>query len=243
MTEQNQTPDPLDSLPVTTGLENVISPDELSNIPVVPGSNTYDIINYSPTGDDGESYPLSSRCPMSWVAIIDEIRQDPSMPFMSVFKTRSDFVRWCIWQGISHANQFRIQLAEQDPNTPSPDPMVEAHMFAERTMGRLGARTALITKITKDVARLSEAVAIVTEAGEKAEAAALITYYIDGVHEQSDPFWRSFFTRQLFQHPSLAATIKEYIEVGLLTDAYLYEYALEFGLIEAAPEIPDVDEY
>lgn len=188
------------------------------------------ILNYASKDDNGESAMLSTRAPLSWTAIINDIITNPRLPFGDVFQTRADFIRWSVMYGIQAAQLYRLTLADADsPN----DPIAAAHIFAERTMGMINARSALINRISADVRQMSDALKLVVDAGEMAEAGAMVNYYMNGVADQTDSFWRAMFTKVLFQNDYLRNLIVQLINEGLTQDASLIDYAASLGLVDA----------
>jgi hypothetical protein len=234
------------NLPVNVNQElaNIIAglDDPLGGVPIEVDPFV-DLVNYSPSGDDGQSLPISTRVPISWEAMITEILDNPNAPFGAVWPRKSDFFRWSLRRGMEDCQRFIKEAKEADPDAAPADPIIDAHLFSDRTLGHIMARAQIFNKVKKDVSVLADAVELLMAEGEFQEAASILTHYMIGANAQSSNFWRGWFTKALFAEEQLRIAIAALIEQNIMIDDFLTQVALEFNVIDALPQQYDEQDH
>jgi metal-responsive CopG/Arc/MetJ family transcriptional regulator len=158
-----------------------------------------------PASADDE--PISGRIPIAWFAQIDELRSDLGTPFPGAWRSRSDFVRFAIYYGLTYAQQLRRRYKGEEV-----DAFIEAQMFLDGKMAKLQSRANLVRRTGEEVKTLAEAITILLLQGEVAEARVMVDDFMKGAEEIADPFWRGYMIRSL--HETAAWEMMKKVEEG-----------------------------
>lgn len=212
--------------------------EAFKDAPILPAT-LHDIVDYPASDENNGSMMLSTRVPISWGGLLDELRQTPNTPLPDIFKTKGRFVRWSVMQGIQILRQMINDAAETDPNVKRVDDLIEAQLFAERTAGRLAVRADVIKEALQAAESISMAVNWAINNKEYAEAASIITNYMDMLHTSvTNRFWKYTFVKTLVNDYQLRESLVLLVTEGHVDDQYLIEVLSKEGLFAEGTDTP-----
>lgn len=208
----------LDSIPTATdGMPNANAWMDSIPTSLVPD----EIVDYPASDPDGGSDPLTTRVPRSWLDMIDSIRQKPGTQSPDLWPKRSNFVRWCVFQGIKRMRVIQQQIDDGEPL----DPTLQARIFIEKQGGHIAARAQIMNDATTRANEIAEAVTQLMAMDEYPEAADMLNQWIAAATENDSPFWRTFFCRILLLNEKCAAAVKSLVKDGYIVDEFFISLA------------------